>query len=86
MEPASFPEANQVFDKPDGWSRDECGAIDTFLGKDQFNRPIIVTCWKLTKDEVEELLETGRVWVYHWGTGLQPHSLTAHSPFPQENP
>lgn len=42
------------------------------------NLPTVVSCWKLTTEEVNELLRTGRIWVY--GT-MPPLALTTKHPW-----
>ena len=82
MTPTSFPESNGYFDKPDGMSRDDCDALSTFTYLDPHLKiPVIISCWKPTKEELEEINRTGRVWAYHYGAGLQPHSIGGHNPF-----
>lgn len=81
MNPSSFDESNIYFDKPEGMTYDECGALSVFQGKDVSGMDIVISCWKPTKEELDEINCTGRVWCYHFGTGLQPHALSGHNPF-----
>lgn len=84
MFPTDFPESNHVFDKPPDATRDECEPLNVFAGELTGGVPGSVSCWKVTKEELEEINRTGRVWAYHWGSGLQPHALSGHNPFKQE--
>lgn len=81
MEATDFPGSNQVIDKPPDMSRDECNALNTFVGITEDNHPIVISCWKPTKEELEEINSTGRIWCWHYGNYLQPHSLSGHNPF-----
>lgn len=81
MIPSSFDEANQVVDKPIDMTRDECGALDTWVGQDSDGLPVVISCWKMTKEELEEVNKTGRVWCFHYGNYLQPHALSGLHPF-----
>lgn len=81
MIPSSFDEANQVIDKPHDMTRSECGALDTWVGQDTDSNPVVISCWKMTKEELEEVNNTGRVWCFHYGNYLQPHALSGHHPF-----
>ena len=82
MIPSSFPESNGYFDKPKGMTRDQCDALATFAYADQETGiPVVISCWKPTKEELEEINHTGRIWVYHFGLGLQPHAVSGHNPF-----
>ena len=77
----SFPESNKVIDKPSDMTRDECDALSVFIGQDSNGFDVIISCWKPTKEELKEFNKTGRLWVYHYGTILQPHSASCHNPF-----
>ena len=84
----SFPESNHVFDKPSDMSRDECDALSVFVGQTSDNPPqdVVISCWKPTAEELEEINRTGRVWCWHYGSGLQPHCITGTNPFKQPDP
>lgn len=79
MFPTDFDQSNKVFDKPQSMTRDECEAVNCFVGKDVAGQDVILTCWKPTREELEEINRTGRVWCYHYGNYLQPHSLRSKS-------
>jgi len=81
MIPTSFAESNKVYDKPSSMSYDECEALSTWEGTDPQGNPIIVSCWKCTKEELEEINRTGRVWCFIYGRGLPPHCLSGVNPF-----
>jgi len=81
MEPTSFDESNIYFDKPADMAYEQCNPLSVFAGTDTEGNPIIISCWKATKEELEEINKTGRIWCYHYGTGLQPHALSGHNPF-----
>ena len=84
MFPTDFDGSNHVIDKPHELSRDECEALNVFVGKFPDGQDVIVSCWKPTMDELEEIRKTGRVWVYHWGRSLQPHYVGGKNPFEVE--
>ena len=81
MIPTSFEESNAVLEKPKGMSEDLCEALSVFVGASSDGVPVVVSCWKLTKDEVDTLIRTGRVWMVIVGHSMQPAFLTAESPF-----
>lgn len=81
MVPCDFDESNLVIDKPESMSRDECEPLNVYFGPNTEGHPVIISCWKMTIEEKEEFLKTGRIWVYHWGLSLQPHALTTNHPF-----
>lgn len=81
MIPTSFEESNHVYDKPSNMSRDVCDALSVWKGTIGDQGMGVISCWKLTKEELEEINKTGRVWVYHYGDYLQPHYVGIHTPF-----
>lgn len=81
MYPCSFDEANKVFDKPNNMTYEECGALNVFIGQDTVGTPVIISCWKPTKEELEEINNTGRIWCFHYGLSLPPHAIAGNNPF-----
>lgn len=84
MIPTSFDEANHIIDKPDDMTREQCGPLNVWAGEvihDDFITPVMISCWKMTAEELKEVNRTGRIWVWHYGDYLQPHSATGISPF-----
>lgn len=84
MVPCNFDESNIVFDKPNTMSHDECESLSCFKGTDSEGNEVIISCWKITKEELEEILATGRIWIYHLGGYLQPHYCGGNNPFKKE--
>lgn len=82
MIPCSFPESNGYYDRPENMP--ECEVLSTFTGKDLGGQLVVISCWKPTKEELEEINNTGRIWVWHFGTPLQPHAVTGTSPFQEK--
>jgi hypothetical protein len=78
---ADFPQSNDVIDKPPDMDRDDCEALNVFRGTDTEGQKVTISCWKVTAEELEEINKTGRVWVWHHGDWLQPHSCGGHNPF-----
>ncbi len=79
MEAASFDEVNVILDKPPSMSADECdplGVCRTMWG----DMPVVISCFKPTKDELEEINRTGRVWLTVVGVTMAPVILTGHKP------
>lgn len=80
----AFEESNFYFDKPADMTYDECEVLSVFAGATADRQPIVISCWKATKEELEEINKTGRVWCFHYGTGLQPHALSGTNPFKEQ--
>lgn len=77
----AFDEENQVLGPPKGMTEEDCYSLSVYRGIDGAGRPIVVSCWKPTKEELEEIARTGRVWLLLWGQTMQPASVTGFSPF-----
>lgn len=80
MVPASFEESNLVLDKPPEMSYDQCDALSVALAN-QNGMPVVISCWKPTKEELEEITRTGRVWLIITGRTMPPASVSGHNPF-----
>ncbi len=80
MVPASFDQDNKVLDKPP--DMDDCTALSVFQGVDVDQRPVVISCWKVTQAELNEILRTGRVWLVVYGMGMPPVALMGTSPWP----
>jgi hypothetical protein len=61
-EPVRFPEQTHHFNKPKDMTDDECGGLPAVM-VDVHGQPTYVSCWKLTPEEVENIVRTGVVWV-----------------------
>lgn len=86
MVATSFPESNHVLDKPAEMTYDECDPLSVWVGRDPNGVPLVISQWKLTKEELAEVNRTGRVWLTVFGVTMQPVALHTASPFvPQEN-
>jgi len=81
--PCSFPEETRVFGPPVGMTEDEVYSLcASEVNWD--NQKAVVTCWKPTKEGLEEINKTGRIWVATMGEGLVPMCVLASSPFEHE--
>jgi len=82
MTPQEFEESNIRFnsleegiDSIDAWIGDSPGPVpDSFL-------PTIITCWKPSPEEIQQIIKTGKIWIWFFSDELPPHSITAFSPF-----
>ena len=85
MEPCDFAESNGVLSKPEDMTHDQCSSLPVWRGMSQDNVPWVISCWKLTKEEVEELLKTGHLWVFIAGKTMPPLALTAKHPWSENH-
>jgi hypothetical protein len=87
-----FPERNHVYGKPESMTDEECYDLPVWRGPASIEAsgntvPVIISKWQLSKEDIEEILKTGIIWLKITG-GLQPPvELSADYPFifPEEN-
>jgi hypothetical protein len=78
----SFEESNHIMDTPDGVDPDFVQPLSTcFSVSMEWEAPVIVTCWKPTKEEIAEINKTGRIWITILGAGMQPIYPSGLNPF-----
>ena len=68
-DPVGFEGANFVFKAPENMP--DCGDLEVFRDGE-----VIVSCWRLTDEEFQEILETGVVWLSVWGQGTPPVAVS----------
>lgn len=81
MFPASFDESNDALSKPVGMTADECQALSVWRGPTENGLPVVVSCWKPTAAEIEEIQRTGRIWLMVWGHTMPPVAVCGETPF-----
>lgn len=78
MEASGFDEANRTYGPPQGLTEVDVHSIRAYAGK-VGGHDTVTTCWQVTKEELDEINRTGRVWFTAWG-GLAPHRLDGIKP------
>jgi hypothetical protein len=78
MIPSSFDEVNLVLDAPP--TLPDLEPLNVFVGLISPTQPVIISCWKMTKEEIEEFTRTGRVWLVVQGMGMPPVLLSGIKP------
>lgn len=86
MLPTSFEESNFVYGKPKGWTDEMCMDLPVWKGDVPIDdvgttQPSIISCWRLSKEDLEEIQRTGQIWLSITGTGMPPVSLFTENPF-----
>lgn len=81
MELASFDEANTVLGKPADMTHEQCEAASVCRTQYDDGTPVVISCWKVTKEELEEIQRTGRVWLTIVGQTMPPAHVGGISPF-----
>lgn len=82
MFPCSFDEANQVLgaDKyKDHPSDVECLSVLKTV-ENNTGTPVVLSCWKCTAEELEEINKTGRVWLTVMGQTMPPVHIQGVKP------
>lgn len=81
MLPVEFKEMNFTFSKPSSMTDEECAPLHVWKGNDDAGYPVIISCWQLCKEDLEEIAKTGRMYLIIHGQGMPPVSLHVETPF-----
>lgn len=80
MFPTSFDESNQNLGPPIGMTEDQCTSLSVWR-----NGEMVISCWKPTEAEWDEMTRTKRVWLIVWGVTMPPAYVGGITPFPKQN-
>lgn len=86
MVPCSFDESNAVFGRPSTMNDEECVALSALQTATDKGLPVVVSCWKLTIEELEQVNRTGRIWLTICGDMMPPVCLDGFKPFSPNQP
>lgn len=78
MYPASFKESNDVLGAPG--NAPGVNPLSIYRGKTREGDPVIVSCFKVSAEELREIQRTGRVWLMVMGETMPPVRLDARKP------
>jgi hypothetical protein len=81
MEATAFDEENVLLHPPPGVSPEDCTPLPVCRCADPGGAPMLVSCWKLTAEEMAEVNRTARVWLLVRGDAHPPVSLSGNNPF-----
>lgn len=76
--PEKFADATQVYVGPEG-----AGIAPLPV---HVTSQTVVSCWRLTPLEIQEVLETGRIWIHVLGHNVLPMAVSGHDPFSENLP
>lgn len=76
MEAITFPQQNVTFTKPESMTDEECGSLPAYRGEGQ-----IISCWKLSPEDLNKVQETGIIWLSIVGSQQPPVWVGPDSPF-----
>lgn len=89
MLPIDFIEKNFVYTKPEGWTDEQCSDLPVWRGNVAIDEagntaPAIISCWQLSKEDLEEIQKTGRIWLSVTANVQPPVSIFTENPFIQQ--
>ena len=84
MIPTSFAEFNAVLGRPADMGDEDCSCLAVLRTRTYGGLPAVVSCWKLTAEELAEINRTGRVWLTVVGKTMSPVSVDGLRPFVME--
>lgn len=67
-----FDGANFVFRAPENMTPEQCADLPAFVSDGQ-----IISCWRLTPEEISTITKTGVVWLSITGMAMPPVALAA---------
>jgi len=76
MLPVDFKYRNLILGKPKEMTDEECMELPVFRDSVQF-----ISCWKLNKEEMDLIKETGIIYLHIFANYHPPVSLSIESPF-----
>ena len=81
MIPCSFAQSNRCLGRPADMTEEQCDPLSIADAQLPDGTPLIVSCWKLTKEELDEFNRTGRIWLAVCGHTMPPVILSGTSLF-----
>lgn len=78
--PTGFDEENGDLGPPKGCSEDEVSSLSVLQTKYDDGTPVVISCWKLTQEELEEVIRTKRVWLGIHGSTMPPAWVSGLNP------
>jgi hypothetical protein len=79
MLPTDFKYRNLVLGKPENMTDEECMELPVYKDKIQY-----ISCWKLNKEEMDLIAQTGTVYLRIFSSIHPPVMLDIESPFKEE--
>lgn len=77
--PCSFAEENRILDKPADMTTDQCESLPVASGTLN-GVPVVISCWKLTQEELDHVNKTGRIWLFVCGRTMPPCLIMGTKP------
>ena len=84
MDGSGFDEANCTLAPPPGMSEADCYSLRVWRGERRFEGvgsvPVVISCFKVSAEELAEIQRTGRVWLTVLGVTMPPVLLEGVKP------
>lgn len=77
IDPIPFSQSNRCLKPPEG-AEARCSELDIYVHPDS---PEMLSKWKLSQDEIDNINRTGVIWLWVMGTRHPPVVLTTKDPF-----
>lgn len=71
----SFDESNMALSPPEGVSEDEVyslSVLKTIILSNNEPQPVVISCWKVSQEELDEIIRTKRIWLLVMGKTMPP--------------
>lgn len=81
MVPASFEQSTHFLGRPPDMTDEQCDPLSVANVVTTDGTPFVVSCWKITAEELAEIQRTGRVWLMVCGQTMPPVIVSGVSPF-----
>jgi len=78
MNPVEFKEQNDVLKAPP--NMEGCGELPICRVADSKDNPIVISCWDLSEEEIQEIVKTGKLYLWVWGRTQPPVGFTTAPP------
>lgn len=85
-EACGFDEANTSLGPPAGMTEDQVQTLRVLRAVHADGQPVVISCFKLTAEELAEVNRTGRVWLGVLGTSMPPVWVLGTKPFETKEP
>lgn len=60
---------------------DECAPLSVLFARTGCDRPVVVSCWKISQEELDEIRRTKRIWLVVYGETMPPIAVAGTKPF-----
>lgn len=81
MQGVDFPQANFTFGKPSSATDEQCGSLRVYKGVDRsLDWPVVVSCWQLSPEELEQVQQTGKIYIRMYTEIIPPIGVDTVNP------